>query len=142
MLRLVRKEGAMKKKRRAFIIILIIIVIVLVGSGGKIYLESNLKNVANAEITQMDLSKTKDGIYSGSYNVFPIMVEVKVTINNHAITKIELVKHVNGQGKPAEVITEKVIETQSLQVDVVSGATYSSKVILKAIENALAKDNE
>jgi uncharacterized protein with FMN-binding domain len=52
------------------------------------------------------------------------------------------VKHVNGQGKPAEVITEKVIETQSLQVDVVSGATYSSKVILKAIENALAKDNE
>lgn len=132
----------MKKKRRAFIIILIIIVIVLVGSGGKIYLESNLKNVANAEITQMDLSKTKDGIYSGSYNVFPIMVEVKVTINNHAITKIELVKHVNGQGKPAEVITEKVIETQSLQVDVASGATYSSKVILKAIENALAKDNE
>jgi uncharacterized protein with FMN-binding domain len=132
----------MKKKNRAFIIILIIIVIVLIGSGGKIYIESKLKNLANAEITEMDLSKTKDGIYSGSYNVFPIKVEVKVTVNNHAITKIELVKHVNGQGKPAEVITDKVIEAQSLQVDVVSGATYSSKVIIKAIENALAKDNE
>ncbi len=39
----------------------------------------------------------------------------------------------------AEIITDKVIDTQSLQVDAISGATYSSKTILKAIENALKK---
>jgi len=38
----------------------------------------------------------------------------------------------------AELITDMVIDSQSLKVDVVSGATYSSKIILKAIENALA----
>jgi len=30
-----------------------------------------------------------------------------------------------------------VVEAQTLEVDAISGATYSSKVILKAIENAL-----
>jgi uncharacterized protein with FMN-binding domain len=32
----------------------------------------------------------------------------------------------------------KIIEAQSLEVDVVSGATGSSKAILKAVENALS----
>ncbi|MBA7580983.1 hypothetical protein ES708_22882 [subsurface metagenome] len=53
------------------------------------------------------------------------------------IAGIELVKHRSGQGAPAEMIASKVVEAQTLEVDVVSGATYSSKVILKAIENAL-----
>ena len=55
----------------------------------------------------------------------------------HMIKEIELKKHDNGQGFPAEIIPGKVVEAQSLEVDIVSGATYSSKVILKAIENAL-----
>ncbi len=39
----------------------------------------------------------------------------------------------------AEKIPDKVLEEQSLQVDIVSGATFSSKVILKAVEDALNK---
>lgn len=35
-----------------------------------------------------------------------------------------------------------VVEAQSLQVDAVSGATYSSKVILKAIEDALVNQRK
>ena len=62
---------------------------------------------------------------------------MKVTVKNHAITDIDLLKHQNGQGKPAEVITERVLAAQSLKVDTVSGATMSSKVILLAIEDAL-----
>ena len=46
-------------------------------------------------------------------------------------------EHVNGQGSGAERIPATVVEKQTLQIDMVSGATYSSKVILKAIENAL-----
>lgn len=50
---------------------------------------------------------------------------------------IDLVKHNHGKGASAEIITDKVTEAQSLDVDIVSGATSSSKVILKAIEDAL-----
>jgi uncharacterized protein with FMN-binding domain len=83
------------------------------------------------------LSKTNDGVYSGSYKVFPVVAEVKVTVKNHKISNIELVKHENGKGSSAEILPGKVVEAQSLDVDIISGATYSSKVILKAIENAL-----
>ncbi len=88
-------------------------------------------------IQQIDLVSVENGVYAGSFSVFPVSVEVSVTVEDHMITDIDLVKHSNGQGKAAEVIPAKVVQAQSLAVDAVSGATYSSRVILKAIENAL-----
>ncbi|NCC85175.1 MAG: FMN-binding protein [Clostridia bacterium] len=46
-------------------------------------------------------------------------------------------KHVNGMGQAAEALPSQVVEAQTLQVDLVSGASFSSKVILLAIEDAL-----
>jgi uncharacterized protein with FMN-binding domain len=65
-----------------------------------------------------------------------------VTVREHKITEIVLVKHENGKGTAAEIIPNKVVEAQSLDVELISGATYSSKVMLKAIENALIKGAE
>lgn len=134
----------MKKKR---IIILSIVLLLIVGGflGIKAMLaraESNLESLNDMEIAQIDLSAVVDGTYAGSYSAFPVSAEVSVTVKNHVITTIELVKHENGQGTPAEIIPGKVVESQSLQVDSVSGATYSSRVILKAIENALLSATE
>jgi uncharacterized protein with FMN-binding domain len=64
---------------------------------------------------------------------------VVVTVKDHAISTIQLTEHNNGQGQPAERITDDVLAAQTLDVDVVAGATYSSKVILKAIETALTQ---
>jgi uncharacterized protein with FMN-binding domain len=127
-------------KKRYIVLIIIALVIVGVFIAGKIAFDgiaSNLKNLATMEIQDIDLNAIKDGVYQGSYSAFPVEAEVRVTVKNHAITAIELVKHQNGQGQTAEAIPDKVVASQSLQVDVVSGATYSSKVILKAIEAAL-----
>ncbi|WP_353955500.1 FMN-binding protein [uncultured Clostridium sp.] len=46
-------------------------------------------------------------------------------------------EHDCGLGKKAEKITEEIEKMQSLQVDEISGATLSSKVILKAVETAI-----
>lgn len=128
----------MKKK---YVIILSAIIVIagafLAIAIVKFNIEANLKQLANTSISNVDLSKIDDGVYTGSYKVFPVAAVVKVTINNHIIEGIEIVKHESGQGAPAEIIPAKVVEAQSLEVDVVSGATYSSKVILKAIESAL-----
>ena len=53
------------------------------------------------------------------------------------ISSIELVKHIHSRGSQAEAIIDKVIEAQSLDVDAISGSTYISMVILRAIEDAL-----
>jgi len=81
-----------------------------------------------------DLSTKEDGIYQGnSFNVW-----VDVTVENHRITKIEISEHYHSPvGKNAEKIIDKIIQKQSLDIDVVTGATMSSQSILKAVENAL-----
>lgn len=115
----------------------IIIVGIIVGIKYLNSVKNYQKAVKELKISNIDLSKISDGEYTGSCNVDFISVKVVVMVKDHKIQNINLAEHKNGKGKAAEVITDKVIDSQSLQVDTVSGATNSSKVILKAIENAL-----
>jgi len=87
-----------------------------------------------------DLTIKTDGIYRGIYDLSgtPVKVVLDVTIQDHKITGIKIVEHFCSPiGKKAEKIIDRIIEVQSLDVDVVSGATGSSKSIIKAVENAL-----
>lgn len=123
---------------RLKIVLVVLAVIVLVAWAGISWLgAAHERGLAQIEILGVDLAQVPDGTYVGRHSVFPVSVQVKVTVLDHRITGIELVKHQNGQGSAAEVIPEQVIAAQSLRVDVVTGATASSKVILKAIDNAL-----
>jgi len=100
-------------------------------------IQRSLEALREIDIAEVDLSTVPDGTYTGSYGRIPVAAEVRVTVSGHVITDITLVRHDNGQGQAAEAIPQTVVEAQSLQVDAVSGATYSSKAILKAIEDAL-----
>ena len=128
----------MKKRYIGIIIFLMVMALGFIAT--KILLtifKENLKQLALSEISDVNLTAAEDGIYIGSYLVSPISAEVRVTINNHTIVDIELLNHDNVQGQGAEIIPKNVIGAQSLKIDSVSGATYSSKVILKAIQNAI-----
>lgn len=50
-------------------------------------------------------------------------------------------EHRHERGKAAEVVIEKIIKEQKIDVDAISGATNSSTVIKKAVENALKRDH-
>ena len=132
----------MKSSRRVVLAVVIALAAIITAVWGfKSYTEASLVKLTETSIPDVNLSKIADGVYKGRHMVFPVEAEVRVTIENHKIVAIELVKHFNGQGAAAEVIPDRVTEAQSLGVDIVSGATYSSKVILKAIENALQSAN-
>jgi len=107
-----------------------------------INLLTGCKEIDSITIKDVNLEKIEDGAYKGEYKFFPIKVEVNVKVKNHQITEIKITKHRTGQGEKAEIIIEDVIRAQSLEVDAISGATLSSKCILKAIENALEQDLE
>ncbi len=125
-----------RKKKTLFAVLAVVAIAAFLGIWGIKSIEANLQQLTYLHIQEADLSQLKDGSYTGSYKVFPVSAEVEVIIKNHSITGIELLKHTHGQGGAAEAIPGKVIEAQSLQVDTISSATYSSKVILKAIEQA------
>ena len=127
----------MKKK-----IFILIVLIVIICAGIGLYIitarnNQNLNNLTQMKIDDIDLSKISDGIYEGNFELFPVSAVVLVTIKEHQISKINLIKHDNGKGVAAETILSEVVKAGSLDVDAISGATFSSKVILKAIENAL-----
>ena len=87
-----------------------------------------------------DLTQFNDGVYRGVYDLSgtPVVVTLDVKIRNNKVFNIEIIKHVcSPVGNKAESIIHDVTKKQSLDVDIVSGATASSKAILKAIENAL-----
>lgn len=128
------------RRGKATILIVSVVVVVGVFFGAiaiKSYMtraEDNLKRLAALPLSDVDLSRVGDGVYSGTYEAFPIAAEVKASVRDHRIAAIELVKHRTGQGAPAEAICGKVVEAQTLHVDAVAGATSSSRVIQKAIE--------
>ena len=95
--------------------------------------------LANMNATMPNLNGKPDGIYRGENNQPPIpLVILDVTVQNERLVKIDIVEHYHSPiGKQAEKIIPEIIKHQSLDVDVVSGATASSKSILKAVENAL-----
>lgn len=88
-------------------------------------------------ITDVDIPKLSDGVYRGQADSKVINIIVDVTIKSGKIESIELIKHQNGQGDGANIILKDIIEAQSIEVDNITGATLSSKVIKKAIESAL-----
>ena len=90
-------------------------------------------------IENVDPARVKDGIYRGVERILPVTASVRVTVSGGRITDIALVSHLHGPDHGADAILPRVIEAQSLQVDAVAGATYSSKVVRKAIERALTK---
>lgn len=88
-------------------------------------------------ISGIDLSKIKDGSYKGAYDAIFVEAEVEVKVKDHIIENIDLIKHKNERGAKAEGIVNRILAEQTIKVDAISGATNSSKVILKAVENAL-----
>lgn len=93
--------------------------------------------VKETTFTNLDISNVLDGIYVGEYDVDFVYAKVEVTVQNGAITNIDILEHKNGRGSSAEVVVDRIIEEQKIEVDAVSGATNSSTVIKKAVENAL-----
>ena len=125
----------MKSKKK--IVIIFCCIILFFCLAGRVLIAGLVNKVNKITVMNYNLSDTFDGKYVGEYSIIPVHVKVEVTIENHKFKSINILKHDNGLGGSAEIITHNIIESQSLDVDTISGATVSSKCILKAVENAL-----
>lgn len=99
--------------------------------------EKYQEQVAMMKDWDVDLDTVSDGVYTGESDVGYIKAVVEVEVRNHQLIRVDLIKHVNERGEPAEVIVDDMVADQRVDVDGVSGATNSSKVIKTAVKNAL-----
>ena len=102
-----------------------------------------IADCATAPITEgpRTTERLEDGIYEGRYSSWPNSARVKVMVKEGTIADIVLISHwASWIGKKAEpIIPLRIIEKQSANVDAVTGATNSSRVIMNAVQDALEK---
>lgn len=82
-----------------------------------------------------------DGEYLGTGHGFQGPMELKVTVYGRAVTQIEILSVMDDAqfyDNAMEAIIPAIINNQTLNVDTVTGATYSSQGILEGVTNALA----
>lgn len=104
----------------------------------------NKKN-KSAQGGDLDLRKIKDGVYQGTGTGYRGPLSVEVTVKSHKMTNIVITKSSDDSAylNRAKNLISSILKNQTLNVDVISGATFSSKGIIAAVKNALTgeKDN-
>ena len=103
------------------------------------------KKAKKANAGDIDLSKIKDGTYEGQANGYRGLVKVSVTVKDHKITAIKVLSNSDDAAffnRASAGVIKNILAKQSLKVDVVSGATYSSNGIIKAVKNALTGEED
>lgn len=114
----------MKKLGLSFCILLIVSLVFLQGCGGG-----------------GDTADLRDGVYTGVGQGYGGEIEVKVTVSGGDITEIEVVRETETPGisDNARIKTiERILEEQSTDIDLVTGATSTSRGVREAVTNALA----
>jgi uncharacterized protein with FMN-binding domain len=145
-------NGTVKRKglRKMGTVVLIVVGLITVTmAGGFLFDMPGRREIADMAITDVDFKKFHDGTFTGAYvgeKSHMRDTQVEVIIADGAIADIKVVKGAldkNGQpaklngGKTVNDLYASVLKKQSLKVDVISGATLTSKTHLKALENAL-----
>jgi len=119
-------------------IIISIVAVVIIGF--IIFGFAGLNKVKGLTIGKVDLTQIKDGIYPGEFKGYRWSNRVEVTVNNHQIVGLKITKNMMIPiGDISKNLFDQILQKQSLQVDVVSNATVTTKAYLKAIEKALTK---
>lgn len=132
---------AVTRRRHRLLRTVLVVAVVLVA--GSMVLQVTygpwLRRTADALVLQSPMiSYRYPGVYEGSARVGHVAAKARVTMGSLGITAVELLQRPPGNMDP--LITE-VVRTGWVLVDVVTGATTSQKVTLKAIDNALMKQH-
>lgn len=106
--------------------------------------ETETENAAENTQTATGSFDLADGVYKGSATGFSGPVTVAVTIMDKKITSIDILSSTDDEAffNRAKGVIDRIISSQSFDVDVVSGATYSSNGIIGAVKNALTGEKD
>jgi len=98
-----------------------------------------LQAIESIVISPVVMEDLQDGTYEAALDYTLVTARVSVTMTGGRIESIRILEHKHGPNHGTEAIVDRVLERQNTDVDVISGATGSSKVILKAIGDAIEK---
>ncbi len=124
------------------ILALLIVIAVITIKGFSKQFDALLKDidVQFATMENLTLAEIPDGVYEYRYGSIPVFAELRVHVRDHRIEQIEMLNQSSGPGYDALETIDRILAAQQPKVDVVSGATSSSKVIMIATYKALKQE--
>lgn len=139
------KEKRRGKGKGCLIALLIVVLILVVGGGiGWWLFAREHREAASLPLDAVDFGKLDDGTYHGLYEGGMYRWrrnECVVMVTDGKVTAIQFAgsEDPGAENTKAEMLYDRVIEAQSLQVDTISSATLTSKAYLQCVENALVQ---
>jgi uncharacterized protein with FMN-binding domain len=124
------------KKRFIRQLIIAVIILIPVGLFLAMTLDQNAK-IKDLIFEPIDMTGVADGTYQGEATTGMVTAQVEVTVVNHHIESIELIRHDYGLGQKAESLIPVMVAQNTVDVDAIAGATTSSEVIKSAVCQAL-----
>ena len=135
-------HGKISKRKITLVVVAVIVIIGIIVGLSIFNKYKRYHNQVNSMTFQdIDISAIPDGVYIGECDTGVIYAKVEVIVENGVLLNIQLLEHRHERGETAEIIIDHMMQEQRTDVDVVASATNSSKVIRKAVENALTGNN-
>ncbi|QOR35218.1 FMN-binding protein [Clostridium sp. 'deep sea'] len=124
----------MKKK-----ITIAVIITAIVSSFVVLVIIATILRPTPLNIEKINFELVADGKYIGICQNKILVAVVCIEVYENEVVKIEILKHKPSYMHYASQIADAVVKKQSLEVDVIAGATLTCDTVKKAIENALLK---
>ena len=130
----------MELKKKTKVIIAIPVVLLLIAGSiliGFFILATPTEAIGGKLVSE----RMQNGVYEGHFRGGFNRAHVEVTISDGRIAQIKVLKHVGSWigAKAVDETPRRIIAAQSTDVDAVTGATFSSRVIMNAVEDAVQK---
>lgn len=128
------------KKSRSNIssLFMIVALIIMMASGYLVARKrARLREAASLPFYKTELAQIADGEYEGKTYTSFLHLQLKVTVENHKIIKIDVLENEGIDGEKAKPIIQKMIDQNEVVVPAVKGAELGSLVYISCVSTAL-----
>jgi uncharacterized protein with FMN-binding domain len=128
-----------KKAKSNMSSILMVIALIVLMAGGYLVARkrARLREAAALPFYKTELSQIADGEYEGKTYTSFLHLQLKVTVENHKIIKIDVLENEGIDGEKAKPIIQKMIDQNEVVVPAVKGAELGSLVYISCVSTAL-----
>jgi len=135
----------MKPKYPAIVCIMLLLFGCSISEAENLSISEEVEQIKAMDIAHVNPATVPDGPYIGE---FPFMQKylyrVKVTVQSGKIANIEVLENgtENQYAEKGLGVIPRILREQSPEVDAISGATVTSKSLMKCVEKALRKGRD
>ena len=129
----------MKRNWNAYAKILAVIAVLFLMAGGWILARrrANITEAAKLPFYNVELSEVEDGEYYGKTYTSFLHLQLKVCVQNHTITNIEVIESEGIDSETAKPILQDMIAQNKVVVKAIKGAELGSLVYISCVDGAL-----